>query len=277
MRTLALLAPLCGVALATGCSGGSPAAPAHGPASTPSLTPTYSFNPGGESLVAQFRLAIDPATLSATVEPITGRSGQAQPPQALSYDLDIANFLRPDSFEVTAVTKDTADDLVVSFIHRHPFRAPDFSLPITGQNRADLGYTGRLMVLAQSTTQSFFGNITTDPTVVKNPDGYARPGDLLAEQGLVNNTFPYILLVDEAEDNRIIAAEGSGTPVSNAGSPSGSYDPSIGGWQRANIGSGTAGTGWTGYDYLHSGQGVVNSFSLYSAALAGGPVSLDVA
>ncbi|HYE76520.1 MAG TPA: PKD domain-containing protein, partial [bacterium] len=268
------LVPLClaGLGLvAAACSGNSPAAPAHAPAGSPALAPTYSFHPGGESLVAQFRLTIDPAALTATAEPVAGRSGQAQPPQALSYDLDIANFLKPDSFEVTSVGRDVAGDLTLGFIHRHPFPAPDFSRPISGQNRADLGYTGRLLVLADVNTRSFFGDVTTDPTLVKAPDGYLRTGDLLAAQGLAHNTFPYVLLADDGEDNRITAT--NNTPLSNGGTPQGTYDPAVGGWQRSNIG---AGLGWTGYDYLHAGQGATNTLTLYASAMSAAPLSLDV-
>lgn len=253
-----LLLPACGQ------STQSPAAPAlsHLPSSA-----DYSFQSGAESLVAMFDLQIDAVGLTATATPVASRQGQAQPPQALSFDLDIANFLRPNSFEVVGITRDVDGDLELSFIHRHPFPAPNFANPISGQNRADLGYTGRLMILAEESSSTFYSNsVRLDPTLIKDADGYFNTGDLLATQGLTNNTFPYVLLADDGEDNRI--------GDSNGGSPTGSYAPAAGGWQRSNAGANN--TGWTGYDYLHGGQQVRNTFTLRTAAIGSG-IDLRVA
>lgn len=243
--------------LLSACSGASgPATPPVAPAATADVS--YDLRAGEESLVAQFEVVIDPQSLTATVTPVPGRAGQAQPPQAISYDLDIANFLRPGSFEITSIRFDTAGDLLLGYIHRHPFRAPDFTAQITGQNRADLGYTGRLLVVANGTTQTYFSNtVRLDPTLVKNADGYFNPGDLLLGGSGTNNTFPYLLLADEQKNNRI--------GLNNAGNMTGSYAPAQGGWQRSNIGGGNL---WTGYDYVHGGQELSNSMTLSRSALA---------
>jgi|GEM_PF-1574814 len=254
------------VLLSAACGQGSNAPTSPASTSFPGV-PTYEFNGGGESLVALFDVHVDPVALTATATPRAGRRAEAQPPQALSYDLDIANFLQPDSFELSSVTTDADGDLEVGFIHRHPFRAPDFTAAITGTNRADLSYTGRLLILADRTSSSFFtSGVTLDPTLVKGADGYVSPGNLLATVGLTNNTFPFILLADDGEDNRV--------DESNGGSPTGNYVAATGGWQRAN--AGTNNTSWTGYDYMHGGQEAKNTFTLRSAALASG-IDLAVA
>ncbi|HYE80023.1 MAG TPA: hypothetical protein VEI97_18745, partial [bacterium] len=129
--------------------------------------------------------------------------------------------------------------------HRHPFPAPNVAQPATASNRCDLSYTGRLVVLAQGPTQSFFGGeVQADPSLVIDPDGFVRPGGLLRSPAPPpHNTFPYLLLVDEAKDNRV--------GLSNGGNHTGNYVPSFG-WQTGTLGPN--GTGWYGYDYFHAGQ-----------------------
>lgn len=236
-------------------------------ASATSSVPSYVMRSGGQSLVGMFHLELDPSTMTPTVTPIVGRTTQAQPPQNFVFDLDIANFLNKESFNVTGLETDIDGNLVVSFTHAHPFGAPNFANQISGTNRADLGYTGQLLLLADSTSEAFFaGGTTLDPTMIVAPDGYMNPTDLLSATGLTNNTFPYVLLADDGEDNRV--------GVTNGGTPSGSYDIPGGGWQRSNIGG--TNDGWTGFDYIHGGQTIANSFTVSKGALANG-LSLDVA
>ncbi|MEO7992816.1 MAG: PKD domain-containing protein, partial [bacterium] len=129
------------------------------------------------------------------------------------------------------------------------------------------GYTGRLLILADRETQQFYGpSVRTDPTLVKNADGYIRTGDLLATTDLLNNTFPYVLLADDGEDNRL--------NDSNGENPVGNYDRLLGGWQQENI---VTGTGWTGYDYIHGGQAIQNSVTFRREALALGAYRIRVA
>ncbi|MEO7992794.1 MAG: hypothetical protein ABI743_00210 [bacterium] len=253
------------------CSGSGAQSPTNAPvaaATSPTFAPAYAFTPGAESMVGAFHVTIDPETLNATATPIVGRNGASQPPQAISYDLDIANFLKPDSFQIVGIQADPDGDLALKFSHKHPFSAVNFSGPISGKNRADLGYTGRLMIIADGTPQNFFSNsVKLDPTLVKNPDGYCNTGDLLTQTGLTNNTFPFVLLADEAEDNRV--------GISNSGNPMGNYTSASGGWQRGN--AGTGGNGWTGFDYVHGGQEVTNTFTLHKEALIATSYALDVA
>ncbi|MEO7993861.1 MAG: hypothetical protein ABI743_05640 [bacterium] len=214
---------------------------------------------GSESIVGVYDLTVDPTTMTATLAPAAVRA--AQGPQALSYDLDIARFLKSDSLDVTSVTRDGNGDLSIGFVQRHPFPAPNFASPVSGSNRADLGYTGRLLILAdlasgEVPSNTWFGNVTANPRLVQHPDGFVNPGDLLRTTGLTTNTFPYMLLADEAKDNRV------GVPN---GGPTGNYVAAGGGWQQFN--AGPNGDGWVGYDYIHGGQAVANSFTLSASEL----------
>lgn len=263
MRSFLSTLLLAGLAVLLSCQRSS--SPAHPTATPDAPTPAYQLISGAESLVAQFALRVDLESLQATLTPVRG--AQAQPPQAHTYDLDIENFLRPDSLRIRRVRRTPGGDLELTFRHSHPFPAPDANAAITAQNRADLGYTGRLLILAEGTSQVYFGGeVRLDPTLVADADGYLHPGDLLATTGLTNTAFPYVLLADEAEDNRL--------GQSNGGLMHGSYEPLAGGWQRSNIGTGT---GWTGFDFLHGGQSIDNTFTLRESALGSGPVDLQLA
>lgn len=228
------------------------------PALTPPPLPAGVVLDSGDLLAAQFDIAVDPAELTATVLPV--RSGAAQPPQNLQFDFDIEQFTKPSSFRIEGVRLTDAGDFEIEFTHAHPFPAPDFSSGITALNRADLGYTGRLLLLVSGTATAFFGgSVQLNPESVVAADGWLQPGTLLAAGPQALNTFPYVLLADEAKNNR----EG----ISNGGVMTGSYNAGQGGWQRAN--AGPSGTGWTGFDYVHGGQVVRNRFALGARGLAG--------
>lgn len=264
------LATVCGVAtlllggvLIAGCAGGasdSPASPAAEPssASPEAVADALQRQAGDQALVGQFDVRIDGRTMHATVTPVEARSGQAQPPQALTYDLDIDRFLNKNGFRIKGLETNTDGDLKLTFTHEHPFPAPNFAGAITASNRADLGYTGRVIIYANGTTTSFFNDtVLLDPTYVLDPDGYLNPGDLLAGSLGANNVFPFVLLADEALNNRIEA--------DNGGNMTGNYLPGQAGWARSNAGSG--GNSWTGYDFIHGGQTIENSFILSKDAL----------
>ncbi|MCG3152914.1 MAG: hypothetical protein GEEBNDBF_02219 [bacterium] len=254
--------------LLTSCGSGAPVAPglAGDPEATGYGLPTGARLPAGDLVTAQFQVALDPDTLTAEVLPV--RVPQAQPPQGLMYDLDIQQFLKADSFRLLGARTTAAGDFELEFSHAHPFPAPDFSASISGLNRADLGYTGRLLILAEGPAVSYFGGEVTMPVgAVIDADGYLNAGDLLSHTGLANDTFPYVLLVDEAQDNR--------AGRSNGGTMTGNYAPVTGGWQRGNAGG--DGAGWVGYDYLHGGQRITNTFTLGGAALAGAGFRFSVA
>jgi len=235
--------------LLIGCGGSS----ATAPEATLEDTLTGPLPP----TVALFDLHVDPDALSAELTQV--RANTAQPPQNLSYDLDIGKFLTHETLQVAGISLDNFSDVIVRIRHRHPFPAPDFSAGITAKNRADLSYTGRLFVFAETDVLEYAPGITLDNALVREPDGWASPGDLLRNAaGLTASHYPYMLLIDEAKDNR----EG----VSNGDVMTGNYSAATGGWQRAN--AGPDGDGWTGYDYLHGGQSVVNDITLRRIPMA---------
>lgn len=229
---------------------------------------------GDEWVAGLLNLSVDPITLTATVTPhAPERAAQFQ---ALNFDLDIAAFLKRDSFRIRGLTTDSDGDLVVTFTHTHPFAAPNLLQPPTAQNRADLGYTGRVLFVrevpgSQLANAIFFddgtSSIVTDTQFIKNADGYLHPGDLLRSPVLLANTFPYMLLADESKDNRL--------DVSNNGDPQGSYNDAPGGWQRPALAVNNI--GWTGFDFVHAGQIIQNSFTINREALASGTFDLQVA
>ncbi|MEO7995096.1 MAG: hypothetical protein ABI743_11915, partial [bacterium] len=266
---------LCGLVLIlgslAGCGGSAEVLAPGGAALTPAPD-TLSLAPlelpsGAETLVGGYEVSIDPTTMESTVARVLPRHGQSQPPQALTYDLDIDRFLTADGFRIVGLETVTDGDLKITFTHAHPFKAPNFAAGITAANRADLGYTGRLIIYANSRTDSFFSDtLHLDADYVRDPAGFVQVGTLMAHDTGANNVFPFILLADESLNNR--------QGVSNSGSMTGNYDPANVGWYRGNAGA--DGAGWTGYDYIHGGQTIRNSFTLNKASLGSGPVKFQL-
>ncbi|MEO7994301.1 MAG: hypothetical protein ABI743_07870 [bacterium] len=255
------------VATLIGCNhGGIPTGPSL--ADNQPVPPVVAMD-GNQLLIGTFRLHVDVAASTATITP--PRRGSAQPPQALSYDLDIDKFLTEDTLKVANVDRDAFGNVILTIRHAHPFPAPDFTQGISAHNRADLGYTGRLLILAHSQTVVFAGGgLQFDPTLVRNPAGYAYIGDLLhGATGSGITVYPFVLLADEDTDNR----EG----ITNGGVATGNYAPASGGWQRANAGTATKANGWTGYDFVHQGQAVDTTIVLDRATLTAGAADVDLA
>lgn len=259
MNGLKIAAGVLGLALVLpGCQQGI-TDPVPAPPASP--TPVTAGMPGtgpDEFVAGIWDLILDPESLTAEV--VMRHAGTSQPPQNLTFDLDIDQFLTRRSLFVNGIFNTSQGDFGVSLIHAHPFPTPNLAQPSTALNRTDLSYSGRLLVISSGVPTSFFDNdVRLRPGVVLNPDGYVNPGDLLAmgNQLQLTNTHPYVLLVDELADNRI--------SVSNQGVARGNYDPLLGGWQRANLGSN--GNGWTGYDYLHAGQRSVMAVVLAKEAV----------
>lgn len=230
----------------------------------------------GEFEAARFRLTVDLSEGTAVSELLADRRLMAQPPQGLSFDFDIDQFRTANSFLVTGLYADPVTGAVdVYFRHYHPFPIPNLTTPPTAGNRADLGYTGRLMVLAPGATRTYsFGAfelpVTLNPSVMLNADGYIRPRNLMAAlrgTAPLADAFPYVLLVNEALNNRYEA--------SNEGDPTGNYLPASGGWQRSNLGE--SNRGWTGYDYLHAGQSCSGTLSFRGGTATPMVFSVDVA
>ncbi|HYE77768.1 MAG TPA: hypothetical protein VEI97_07270, partial [bacterium] len=273
-------AAMAAVAL-VGCSGGSksPATPSpQGTGDPIDLLENTLFEqapanvvPVGETALGGARLTVDMAGMSASVAPL--RSGTATDD---SYHLSVQNFLTARHIAVDRVTA-TATDIVVDYTISHPFPGPtDVNAAPNGfSNRADLGITGRTVILADvssATGNTFFTDVVANTDLVALADGYVQPRGLIPQtSSMTANAFPFMLLVDEA-----LGTEGSRVGISNGGNPLGNYRADQGGWQATNIVNGTENNGWTGYDYLHQGQSSRNSLTLRRTALTGGPVSLDM-
>lgn len=256
----AVLALLAGCSSSSGVTSPTPAN-SDLSSSPPSQSGALEYNlvSGSQSLVGAYDVSIDLSTLAVTTTPVAARSGATSPPQGFIYDLDIENFLTPScaatgpSFEFDSASYDVNGDLELGFTDRHPFCAPDFTAAISSRNRADLGYTGRLVVLAETRSDSFFGGeVTTDPAMVVGADGYVDVGDLLVST-VTNDTFPYVLLADDEA------------------APDGNYVAASGGWQRATA------LPWVGKDYVHHGSEHSNTLTLSSVVLAASPVNFRVA
>jgi len=250
-----------------GCQKSTPTVPSNAAVTTTPVTVSFGV---GESIPAMFEVTIDPASMQASSRPLIARSAAGF--QASQFDLDITKFQTSAQFDVRSVQFTAIGDVAVTFRHAHPWKAVDIAQPPSAINRADLGYTGRLLILADLQaadipSHTFFTDVKANTELIRGADGYVQPGDLLAKSGFNANCFPYMLLADELKDNRI--------GVSNGGVMTGNWDPVVGGWQRSNLGP--AGDGWTGYDFVHAGQTIENSFVLNADELTGGPVTLQVA
>lgn len=269
--------------LLAGCSGGgsgplTPGGLALSP-SPGSLSSGYAVSstdlglaegiPGGWT----FELTTEP--LQVTITPWR----TAETIQGKLFDLDIGNFFTGDTLKISGVRFDPDGNVIIDYVIAHPFKAPNFAQPISAQNRADLGFTGRLLFLTdvpagQVAQRRFFGNtVTANTDAVLNPNHYVRPGNLLNTSlaGFNANAFPVRLVVDEARNS----GQGNRIGISNGGNPLGNYNAAQGGWQRTNIGA--SNTGWTGYDFLHQGQRAANSVIFSKDAVAAGQATFDVA
>lgn len=259
-----LISGLAVILLLAGCGDAPPNLPVT---SSPGIAQATASLAVDEQLIGFWQLTADPSTLQATCTYLPERAATVGT-QARYYDVDISQFVNSSLLRASSVHFDVNGDLLIGLTHRHPFPAPDFTQPITAKNRADLGYTGKLLILADAVHTTFASqSLTADPTLVRNPDGYAATGDLLYRTGYTNNLFPYLLLADEARDNRV--------GISNGGAPSGNYDAASGGWQQGN--AGVSGDNWTGFDYLHGGQTVVTELAIPRAKVVAGPVTVDLA
>ncbi|MCG3152896.1 MAG: hypothetical protein GEEBNDBF_02201 [bacterium] len=272
------------VSLLTSCAGGGGQSPASTPvlgALAPSLghfegrTLISSEQGAMEGIPGGWTWELQGDPLQVNVTPWRTSTG----PQGNLFDLDIANFFAADTLRVTGVRLDADGNVIVDYTIKHPFPAPDFTKPISASNRADLGFTGRLLFLidvptAQVGSRRFFGNtVTANTDVVLNPNHFVEPGDLLATSlsGFNATAFPTRLVVDEARGG----GQGNRVGVPNGGVGTGNYVAATGGWQRNNLG--TNRDGWTGYDFMHQGQRATNSVVFSKEAVAAGTARFDTA
>lgn len=243
-------------ALISGCAGPSPATP---PTSSQLVLPD-SQSALQESAMLRSRWTIDLASLTGTVaatEPARVAT------QSELYSLSIGAFSRPDTITITGIERGP-DALLIHYTTTHPFpKAADLSAPASAGNREDLAITGRVVFLIDGFEEYFGGTITADTSLILDPDGYVTPGEMIDTSLLNANTFPYQLLVDEAQDNRL--------GLTNAGEVTGNYASAAGGWQVPEF---TAGI--TGYDILGQGQSSTHTLAIDVAALEGaGQLSFD--
>ncbi|HYE79024.1 MAG TPA: hypothetical protein VEI97_13650, partial [bacterium] len=157
-----------------------------------------------------------------------------------------------------------------------------------------------------SHTFNFSGEspVIANTEAIVDPDGYLRPWpeaafelqtpgtDLVGHTGrweegsdaLRANTFPYVLLADEALNNfdgnrfddatktHLLNPTTGGPPPPNVRAR-GNYVATLGGWQRFNHVATEVPTsqgnsnfvGWRGYDFVHQGQEVENNFTVSGA------------
>ena len=178
--------------------------------------------------------------------------------------MSIQNFTNPDTLQFTGVRREVGV-VEIDYTVTHPFPGPaDLDGLPTAGNRADLGVAGRVLFLldADPASGTFFAGddpVVAETSQIVNADGFFEPKDLINDPGLQATAFPYKRIVDEAADNR--------TGISNSGSPTGNFDPTVG-WQRDTLGP--ENNGWTGYGYWHQGQTAANTLQLDESVLAGG-------
>ncbi|HYE76411.1 MAG TPA: hypothetical protein VEI97_00365, partial [bacterium] len=287
--------------------------------------------------MATFALHIDTNTLAAVAEPLWKRDGSAQ---GDVVDLDLAPLFDgrldsieagilnelPNMFAVAGLGFDASGNLVVHFTHQHPWTSPNTFLetntgvagnpnatPPVPSDRADLGYTGRLVVIADLIGSQLDGSGNPLPRfryfTASEPDTILNPTALVAPDGFVTapllwadgpfggvggppspmkaNTFPYVLLADDGVRNRLGTVTGNRASPSNNGNVLGNYSPTNRtGWQRADAkltdfeSLQTSPVQWTGFDFVHQRQTVENHFTLHRdfvAAQPGGSWTINVA
>jgi len=196
------------------------------------------------ALLGESLLTVDLSTLTATTELLPARSTSANDDL---YVLDIAKFIRPETFTVRHVELD-GDELAITWRVTHPFAAPsDPEGAPSATNRADLGFTG--MVLFRVTvpfaqTHTYFTDVICNTTLIRNADAYYRPDGLISGHASFANTFPYQAIVDET------GPHGTRVGVSNNSTVSGNFGTN--GWTRTKLGESR--TDWTGFGVLHQGQ-----------------------
>lgn len=245
-----------------------------------------------ELVLGLYRIRVAADQLNVTVEPMASPTRQASGPQGDVFDLDLGLAAETALLNTSGMWQATSiqfidGDLQITFLHEHPIAAPDWGQPITTSNRADLSYTARAVFLNDTgDAHTFVGALSSganaicgNPGALVNPDGFVFL-DLSAGNEIVGNgpfgslpedatnTFPYLLLADEAKNNRI--------GVSNGGDlVDGNYDSLRGGWQQHN--SGISNDSWTGFDAIHAGQTTEVKVVIAAEALLAHSFSLDVA
>jgi len=199
---------------------------------------------GSLAVLGESLLTVELATLTATTELLPQRSMSANDDL---YVLDIARFIRPDTFSVRHVELD-GDELAITWRVTHPFAEPTDPEGVpSATNRADLGFTGMVLFRTEESIlegHTFFTDVVLNPDLMTNADAFYRPAGLISGLSSFANTFPYQAIIDETGEH------GSRVGVSNGGVVTGKFGTN--GWTRTELGA--SNTGWTGYGVLHQGQ-----------------------
>lgn len=266
------IAALLLAALGVGCaSAGDPTVALDAPPGSPAIG-VNNIGISREMVGGLYALNLDLAAGQAKIELVAPRAGQATDDL---FSLSLRPLLRHPNIAATAI-RVTDDRVEVDYIVRHPVPAPtDPAGEPSASNRADLGFAGRLLLLADvqdATGRTFFKepgspSVIADTGLVVNADGYYRPAGLLDLPDYTATTFPYQVLVDER-------GFGNRSGVGNGEDPRGNYH-SASGWWRADMGS--AHNAWTGYGVLHQGQQVSNTLVFDRSRLEAGPVQFLLA
>lgn len=218
------------------------------------------------SALAIYTVQVDPGSLSATATLKQVRQGAANDDL---YLLPIDSFLTPTSFSITGISGDATNlNLDYSFAHPFPACLDPAGTPNGSTNRADLGVAASLLFLTDVTAASgntYFTDRVANTGVVTNADSFYAPGALVDTTGMLANTFPMQMVIDEEADNR--------AGVSNSGNVAGNYGPD--GWTRTELGA--THDQWSGYGVLHQGQVARGTLSLDRAIVGVEGFNLDVA
>lgn len=265
MRTTLLAGLPLALAFVAGCSSGSPIAPAGSATDQGSADPILSgamLSDGtfAQSALGAVAITIDPASLTATVEPIADRAVAGQGDNFL---LSLRPFLRPGNLSVTGVSHGGDNNLVLRVRLAHPFAAPaDLNPPGTASKRVDLHVFDVNGILVTDGSDTFFNNtVTTNAGLLENADAYRDPGILFDKTALgvpANgaNLFPYKLFAN-------------GLDTANGRNAQGNYNPSNNGWQGPDL------LTPQGFDVFAQGTSVEVDYIIKAPAV-GSPISFNL-
>lgn len=236
-------------ALLAGCAGGGPSTPsmpfrtAHLPSLDQVAGPAHVAGAGmAEGLLGAVQVHIDPASMTARVEPLRVSQTQGD-----LYNLSIRPFFGPGDLEVTRVRRGGPGTVAVTVKFRHPFDAPaDLNQPASASKRIDLHvFDVNALVVADGNDAFFTGSdaVVTNGDLLVNADAYRNSGGMFAASSLgvtTANTFPYKLVAKNLDTVN----------------PSGNYVPTANGWTGPTL------LDPFGYDVFPQGAEVEVDFEL---------------
>ncbi|MEO7993921.1 MAG: hypothetical protein ABI743_05940 [bacterium] len=272
-----------------GCSGSTPTNPAG--AGMSATIPVSSFTSVGVTTAnaGEFHIDVDLKTGKATVTPRASRNGSAI--GDLFY-LKVNQFgLSLGGISLSGFDPIT-DTVELHYDIAHSFPAPaTLGGPATAANRADLGVSGRVVFLEDAPSGRVpdansplnkddyefpfaSGTEVMNTKAILNADGFFDPAGTLSTTPANGTTaYPFKVLVDESQDNRVYVINDS-TGISNGGDSHGNYTSTIN-WSATSALTPDR-IAYTGYGVLHQGQRASN-FIVFSVAPGAATISLDTA